>query len=133
MYHKLICFYLLKDTITPSRWDAVSRSRRLSPDVGPLPGFGRTCVSRVMTNNTVVVVFRVYAYYIHTAATVMWNYSCVAEMAPGQNVRTSRAHLQFAAEFRALPCTDYNNAPRCQSNAAARKLTIQPLRSHGPY
>jgi len=55
----------------------------------------RTCVCLIIiiTNNMVLVVFRVCTFYIHTAATVVWDRSCVTEMAPGQNVSSSRARL----------------------------------------
>ena len=58
-------------------------------------------------NNTVVVVYfpRFVQFILHTAATVVWNYSYVTDMAPGQKRNTNQARFSYAAEPRALLCT----------------------------
>jgi len=42
---------------------------------------------------------------LHTAATVVWNYRYVTDMAPGQKRHTSQARFSYAAEPRPLLCT----------------------------
>ena len=62
------------------------------------------CLYVTLINNTVDVVYfsELCTVYLHTAATVVWNYSYVTEMAPGQNA--TRVKLVSRTLQNPVPC-----------------------------
>ena len=80
---------------------------RRPSSLGPSTQRARVCLYVTLINNTVDVVSfpSIVQFILHTAATVVWNYSYVTEMAPGQKRHTSQARFSYAAEPRFLLCT----------------------------
>ena len=74
-----------------------------------------------MIDNTVVVgLFRDYTVYLHTAAMVVWNHSCVTEMAPGQNA--TRVKPVFSTLQNPAPCYARVKIPLAANHSAALAL-----------